>query len=157
PVNFNLTATDPDGDSLAYSWDFGDLQVWTPSGLNSPTATKAWASPGQYRVQARVSDMKGGVTTASQVITVGVTTSTNQVWGRVLWGGLPVYGARIWPNTWNGGGAAQVWTDSDGSYVLEGLAPGSYTINCRAANLTFTAQFTNPIVITSGNFYGADF
>jgi hypothetical protein len=156
-VNFNVSATDPDGDSLAYSWDFGDLQVWTPSGLNSPTATKSWSSAGQYRVQARVSDMKGGVTTASQVITVGVTSSTNQVWGRVLWGGLPVYGARIWPNTWNGGATAQVWTDSDGSYVLEGLAPGSYTINCQAANLTFTAQFTNPIVITSGNFYGADF
>jgi hypothetical protein len=162
PVNFNVVATDPDGDSLAYSWDFGDLQVWTPSGLNSPTATKSWSGAGQYRVQARVSDMKGGAATASQVITVGVTSSTNQVWGRVLWGGMPVYGARIWPNTWNGGSASQAWTDSDGSYVLEGLAPGSYTINCQAVglsftNLTFTAQFTNPITITSGNFYGADF
>ena len=158
PVNFNVTAGDSDGDALAYSWDFGETQVWTPSGLNSPTATKSWSTPGQYRVQVRVSDMKGGVTTASQIITVGAPSNTGEIWGRVLWAGQPVYGARIWPNTWAGGAAVQAWTDSDGSYVLTGLAlSNSYTASCMSAGLTFTPQFTNPVSLTSADFYGADF
>src|ERR1043166_8317529 len=71
-VDFSVAALDPDGDTLAYSWGFGETQVWTASGLNSPTATKSWPNPGQYRVMVSASDMKGGVATASQIITVGV-------------------------------------------------------------------------------------
>jgi len=39
-VSFNVSATDLDGDSLAYSWDFDQVQTWTSSGLNSPTAAE---------------------------------------------------------------------------------------------------------------------
>src|SRR5206468_9475105 len=60
PVNLNVIATDPDGDPLAYSWDFDESQTWTASGLNSPSAVKSWANAGQYRVVVCVSDMKGG-------------------------------------------------------------------------------------------------
>jgi hypothetical protein len=152
-VNFNVSAVDPDGDTLAYSWGFDDSQVWTPSGLNSPAATKSWSGPGQYRVVVRVSDMKGGVTTASQIITVGTPANTGEVWGRVLWGGQAVYGAMV--STTSGGPA---WTESDGSYVLTDLVPGnSYSINCVAPGLTFTAQFSNPVLVSAGNIYGADF
>jgi hypothetical protein len=70
-VNFAVTAADSDGDRLAYSWDFGEVQVWTGSGLNSPTAAKSWSSEGQYQVAIRVTDMKGGIATASQTVTVG--------------------------------------------------------------------------------------
>ena len=59
-VNFSVTASDPDGDPLAYVWDFDQVQTWTASGLNSPTAAKSWSSAGQYRVTVTVSDMKGG-------------------------------------------------------------------------------------------------
>lgn len=157
PVTFNVAASDPDGDSLAYSWDFGEVQVWTASGLNSATATKSWSNPGQYRVQVRVSDMKGGVTTASQIISVGAPANTGQIWGRVLWAGQPVYDARIWTNTWTGGAAAQAWTDSDGSYVLTGLPlSNGYVANCMAAGLSFSPQFTNQISLNA-DFYGADF
>lgn len=157
PVTFNAMAVDPNGDPLAYSWDFGEVQVWTSSGLNSATATKSWSNPGQYRVQVRVSDMKGGVTTASLIITVGAPANTGQIWGRVLWAGQPVYGARIWTNSWIGGAAAQAWTDSDGSYVLTDLPlSNSYIGNCMAAGFTFTPQFTNPISLAE-DFYGADF
>ncbi len=152
-VNFTVTASDPDGDTLAYSWDFDQAQVWTASGLDSPTATKSWSSPGQYRVQVRVSDMKGGVTTASQILTVGTPANTAQIWGRVLWAGQPVYGARV--STTSGG---QAWTDSDGTYVLTDLTPGSsYVVNCQAAGLTFTPQFSNPVSLAAGNVFGADF
>ncbi len=156
PVAFTLAASDPDGDTLAYAWDFDEGQVWTASGLNSPAATKSWSTPGQYRVVATVSDMKGGITTVSQIITVGAPANTNQVWGRVLWGGLPVYGARVW--TTNGAALLQAWTESDGSYTLTDLPPvGSYRINCQRTGLTFAPQFANPIALAGGNIYGADF
>src|SRR5207248_2608851 len=111
-VNFTVIAGDADGDTLAYAWDFDEVQVWTASGLNSPGAVKSWPNPGQYRVKVTVSDMKGGISTASQIITVGGPANTAQIWGRVIWGGQPVYGARF--STSSGG---QTWTDSDGAYV----------------------------------------
>src|SRR4030095_7613338 len=59
-VSFVATAQDPDGDALAYNWDFGD----TSFGFNSATNVKAFASDGQYVVRCEVSDMKGGVASA---------------------------------------------------------------------------------------------
>jgi hypothetical protein len=155
-VNFSVSATDPDGDTLAYCWNFDDAPTWTASGLNSTTASKSWPSPGQYRVVAAVSDMKGGVTTASTIITVGQPANTGEIWGRVVWGGLPVYGARI--STTVSSTVSQAWTESDGSYVLTDLPTNAtYTVSCAAAGLTFTPQFTNPVSITSGAAYGIDF
>jgi hypothetical protein len=97
--------------------------------------------------------MKGGVTSQSQIITVGAPASTGQIWGRVLWGGYPVNGARVTTTL-----GSQAWTDSDGSYVLTDLSfSGSYTVNCQSDGLTFTAQFANPVSLASGNAFGMDF
>lgn len=69
-VNTPLTmaghATDPDGDELAYWWEFGDGE-W---GGNSKKVTKTWTMPGIYKVTCHVTDMKGGVATNEQEITV---------------------------------------------------------------------------------------
>ena len=89
------------------------------------------STAGQYRVVVTVSDMKGGVTTASALVTVGAPANNNQIWGRVLWGGQPVYNARVW--TTNGATVLQAWTDSDGSYILTDLPSGSFFVNCSAA------------------------
>ncbi|HSU52824.1 MAG TPA: PKD domain-containing protein, partial [Candidatus Dormibacteraeota bacterium] len=152
-VTFNVAAADADGDTVAFSWDFDEGQVWTASGLNSPSATRSWSTPGQYRVKVTLSDMKGGVTTASQIVNVGAAANTAQIWGRVVWAGQPVYGARV--STSVGG---QTWTDTDGSYVLTDLIPGSsYVVNCQAAGLTFTAQFANPVSLAQGNAFAMDF
>jgi hypothetical protein len=152
-VNFNVSASDADGDTLAYSWDFDQVQTWTSSGLNSPSSAKSWPSAGQYRVLVTVSDMKGGKSTASTVVTVGVPANNGQIWGRVLWGGQPVNGALVTTTAGN-----QAWTGSDGTYALTDLMLGnSYTINCAATGLTFTPQFANPLSLNSTNFYGADF
>lgn len=152
-VSLTVSAADPDGDTLAYSWDFGEVQVWARSGLNSPTAAKSWSNEGQYRITIRVTDMKGGIATASEIVTVGTPTNNAQIWGRVVSAGQPVYGARI--STTAGD---QVWTDSDGSYVLGNLiVGGSYTVNCQAVGLTFTAQFSNPVSLAWGNTFGIDF
>jgi hypothetical protein len=153
PVNFAVSATDADGDTLAYSWDFDEVQTWTASGLNSSTATKSWSSSGQYRVKVTVSDMKGGVTSESQIITVGAPANNAEIWGRVVWAGQPVFNARV--STTSG---AQAWSDSDGTYVLTDLTPGgSYTLACSAPNLTFTQQLPNPVSLAAGNVFGADF
>lgn len=63
---FNVEATDPDGDTLAYSWDMGDGRVKS----NSPTAAHAWAQGGSYDVKVTISDMKGGKLTLQQTVTV---------------------------------------------------------------------------------------
>ena len=77
-INFAVTATDPDGDTLAYHWDMGDNNLQLGQ-FNNPSQTKSWSTPGYYVVRAEVSDMKGGKTTASRVISVG-TPANNSTW-----------------------------------------------------------------------------
>ncbi len=62
---FTVVAIDNDGDTLSYSWTFGDGQT---SMVQNPTHT--YASPGQYPVTVTVNDGRGG--TASQTGTVTV-------------------------------------------------------------------------------------
>lgn len=155
-VGFSVTASDADGDALAYAWDFDQVQVWTSSGLNSPTAAKSWSTAGEYRVTITVSDMKGGVTSESAIITVGSPIHNRQIWGRVVWGGWGVGGARVWTTV--AGSLRQCWTDSDGSYGLTDLpSTNSYTVLCARDGLTFTAQFSNPVTVSAGNAYGIDY
>ncbi|GAB4167896.1 MAG: hypothetical protein Fur0032_06040 [Terrimicrobiaceae bacterium] len=68
PVSLSVTASDPDGDSLAYDWDFGNgAYNITNSASQSPT----YASAGLYLVRCTVSDMKGQTTTVRQWVNVG--------------------------------------------------------------------------------------
>ncbi len=57
-LTFTAHATDPDGDSLAYSWDFGDGH----KGSDTETS-HVYAVPGWYIAVLTVSDGKGGVVT----------------------------------------------------------------------------------------------
>lgn len=150
-VTFSVDATDPNGDPLAYAWDFDQVQVWTASGLNTNSATKNWSSTGQYRVMVTVSDMKGGVATETILVTVGSPSANRQIFGRVLRSGQPVAGARIFS------GSFQCFSETDGSYALNDLSATSLSLTCRADGLTFTAQFTNPVSVVTANSYGKDF
>ncbi len=81
---------------------------------------------------------------------------SNQVWGRVLWGGRPVAGAQITATA--ASGIFQATTDTNGAYTLTGLgSTNTYTVTCAATGLTFTAQFSSPVSLAAGNLYGADF
>jgi PKD repeat protein/type 1 glutamine amidotransferase len=65
-INFAAAATDADGDTLSYAWDFGDS---TSSNQQNPT--KTYAAPGTYSAKVTVSDGKGG--SATQTLSVTVT------------------------------------------------------------------------------------
>ena len=65
-VTFKVTASDPDGDQLTISWDFGDGK--TEQGQTERKHT--YQSPDIYTVKVIVSDGKGGTVTDTIEITV---------------------------------------------------------------------------------------
>ena len=75
---FTATATDPDGDTLAYYWEFDDATKsggMDFGGLNADStsctqAVHSWTQKGEWLVRCTVTDMKGGSRTASATVTV---------------------------------------------------------------------------------------
>ncbi|NOR56520.1 MAG: S8 family serine peptidase, partial [Sulfurovum sp.] len=63
-LSFSATATDEDGDDLFYQWDI-DGQTYDGSNV---THTFAWG--GNFNVTLRVDDLKGGVATHQQTVSV---------------------------------------------------------------------------------------
>lgn len=94
-ITLSVTATDPNGDSLAYHWEMGDNTLQSGQ-LNNPTQTKSWSAPGYYLVRCEVSDMKGGRVEATRVITVG-SPFNNGAWINTAGGSWGVNG------NWSGG------------------------------------------------------
>lgn len=65
-VTFSSTgSSDPDGDQLSFSWNFGDNTTGTGA---SPTHT--YAAPGTYVVALTVSDGRGGTASANATATI---------------------------------------------------------------------------------------
>ena len=54
-IDFNVQASDPDGDALTFTIDFGD----SSSSTSGSSATHAYTSKGTYSVKATVSDGHG--------------------------------------------------------------------------------------------------
>jgi hypothetical protein len=140
PITFTANATDPDGDTLAYSWDFGDNAI-IPANTN--VVRRAWSAAREYWVRCTVSDMKGGEGSAAVLVRIGNPT-TYRVAGRVLQGGKPVPGVRVEVSN-----TQQTYTVSDGTYTLTGLARGTYSVKAIAEGYLFTPSgFSNPLSIT---------
>ncbi len=139
-AEFTITASDSDGDALAYFWDFGDGTLSS----NRPAVEKYWSSAGDYVVRCVTSDMKGGTYTCSTLVQVG-SPPTLRIAGRVLRDGQGVDGVRVYTSN-----TKAAYTDSDGQYYLTGLARGSYQLKAAAENLFFIPKgFSNPIVLTN--------
>jgi len=137
-VTFAATATDSDGDTLAYYWDFGDSNF----GTNSPTAGKSWTTAGDYLVRCVVSDMKGGVATKWVIVRVGSPT-TFRIAGNITDGAAPVQSVRVYASSTRMG-----YTDSDGNYAIVGLPAGAYAVNASLYGYTFAlANFTNTVSV----------
>ncbi|MGI8604360.1 MAG: Ig-like domain-containing protein [Verrucomicrobiales bacterium] len=156
PVEFTVAATDPDNDTLAYYWDFGD---GTSSMDNKPSQTHSFANGGEYAIQCVVSDMKGGTARDTFVLKVGVTPAF-RVSGRVLDPNQrPLGGVKV--TATSGSNSRFVFSDSDGTYTIPGLSDSNWTMAARetvsdAFNFS-NPFFTNPVDIGPAHFANADF
>ena len=162
-ITLTATASDPNGDPLAYAWVFND---GTYSTNNSAVQTKSWSTAGHYQVLCTASDMKGKRTTRSILITVG-TPTTFTVSGNITGpDALPlegVYVANYAPSNNTSHSSSSTfhgtWTDSNGNYTITGITAGSYTITPTLYPNDFTPTgFTNPVVVgpsTSGKNFSS--
>ena len=143
-VTLTASASDPDGDILAYAWDYGNGSYSTE---NSPApGTRTYTTAGQYFVRCEISDMRGGVTSASLLLTVG-TPSKFSVSGHVTDDtGQPLGGVRM-DNGLTGGSYRGTYTDTAGNYTITDLASGSYTIKASLAGYSFTPVEANPAMV----------
>ena len=66
PAAFAATATDVSGDTVSYSWNFGDGTSATGGAVNH-----TWSATGVYVVTMTASDEDGGNTVVTQSVTVG--------------------------------------------------------------------------------------
>ncbi|MGC4071352.1 MAG: PKD domain-containing protein [Nibricoccus sp.] len=154
PVTFTASASDPDGDSLAYYWQFSNGQT----GPNAPVATTRWSAPGYYNVLLTVSDLKGRTTVRSVVVQVG-TPDTTTASGTVLDSlGHPASGVRI-HNGLTGSLYRGTYTDDNGHYTLTGLAAGTTQLVASSArhSSVSAASFANPVSLGSAPATGLDF
>lgn len=173
-VTFTASAQDPDGDSLAYYWEFGDT---TFSAANAPDATKTFTEEGQYVVRCEVSDMKGGLGIAYVVVVVGNPTTVTMS-GRVIdASGNGVVGVRIHNSGTNVSGGllgsvdGQVnllpstnrptyqysYTDSQGYYTIGNIPPGVWTNRAFIYGYECVPQFFDPVDLSNGSVPNLDF
>jgi len=155
-AHFHATATDLDGDSLAYSWTFDDFSFSTN---NLPWIAKTWTMPGDHVVHCVVSDMKGGEASANAVVTVSEP-SGFRISGRVTdTNGQPLEGVLVGNGSAFIGGFQGCYTDSDGYYVIANVN-GSLTLNAIQYGYTFTAttNWVDPLpgteAVTNADFVG---
>lgn len=131
-TQLSAIASDPDGDPLSFSWNFGD---------GSPVSTEqnpvhVYTSPGDYAATVTVTDSIGASTTATVMIHVGrapvVRFTTSDVVGFV---GLPLTFDATTSTDPENGIASYAWNFGDGSPLGSGqqisriyTAEGTYTI-----------------------------
>ncbi|MDO7868518.1 PKD domain-containing protein [Nocardioides jiangxiensis] len=141
-VTFDGTgSSDPDGDALAYTWEF-------PDGSTSTVAkpTRSWSAPGSYPVKLTVTDPYGA--SASTTVTVTVSNKT------------PVAAATATPTAPRPGDT--VTFDGTGSSDPDGDAltyrwefPGGATATTAKATRTWSATGSYTAKLTVTDPYGA--
>ena len=153
-VHFHATASDPDGDTLAYSWSFDDL---TFSTNNQPWISKTFSLPGDHLVRCVVSDMKGGESSANVLITVGNQTGY-RVSGTVTdTNGIPLEGVLVGNGSTTPSSFLGCWTDSSGRYIVPNVTTGLTTTAVQFGYLfSNTTNWSMPLSPTN-NVTNADF
>lgn len=138
-ATFTAAATDANGDTLAYYWDFGDGNF----GENTNVISHKWSTNAHMQVRCVVTDMKGGTASDSVVVKVGAPT-TRLITGRVLNDGKPLAGVYVSASSTKGG-----YTDTDGSYSIVGVTSGTYTLDAKLNGFEFVHPgFANPLSVT---------
>jgi PKD domain/Gametolysin peptidase M11 len=145
PVTITATASDANGDALAYGWEFDD-------GTLAPSAaavTRSWSTAGSKVVRCVVSDMVGGTTAASITITV-TATATFTVSGTVSTGGQPLAGVVV------SDGTRSATTSTSGAYTIGGVPNGTYTLTPSRAGYTFVPT-SLAVTVNGANVTGRNF
>ncbi len=141
-VTFDAAASDPDGDELAYHWEFGDGLF----GPNSASVSTRWLQESEYVVRCTVTDMKGGTASDSLVVSVGPVT-TFRISGRVTLDGLGLAGVHV-HNGLLGSANRGAYTNADGTYTIAGAEAGAHTLVAAKYGYAFEpVGFSNPIVV----------
>jgi len=136
-VTLQATASDANGDPLAYYWDLGDGNF----AGNQSSLQYSWARDGEYVARCTVSDMKGGTASASIIVRVG-TVTTFLLEGHVRNGSTPLEGVLV------KSGLRFTYTDTDGAYHLSRLTAGRQTLAAVADGFNFfDAGFENPFAV----------
>ena len=143
-VDFLVEAEDPDGDTLYYTWTFGDNSMVVES-LNSNSASKRWDENDVYTVRVTVSDGKGGSDAKEIHVGVGDVSDLLAIKGRVIAGGFPVQEVRV-----NIGQEEQAWTDGNGLYVLPSIDIGENLLTAAKEGINFEPLFANPVILEDG-------
>ncbi len=149
-VEFSVDAEDEDGDTLYYSWTFGDNAMVVDS-LNSNTTNKSWTVRDVYTARVTVSDGKGGSDSKEIYIEVGRPSRPFAIKGRVIAGGFPVQGARV-----NIANEEQAWTDGNGNYVLPRVNRSENWLTAAKEGMRFEPLFSNPVYLTNLDATGRD-
>ncbi|HKX60209.1 MAG TPA: Ig-like domain-containing protein, partial [Verrucomicrobiae bacterium] len=156
PITLTATATDPNGDRLAYYWQFSD----NPSNVsfdNSPVQTVSFGAAGEYSARCVVSDMRGGTAQQTVLIRVGGATPF-RISGHIVDNlNRPLAGILV---TATGPTTASTYSDSDGSYALASLSAGSYSVDAFetvSGSITFLRPYFSSPVAVGPSFATADF
>jgi len=88
-LTYSSAATDPDGDSVAlrFSWGDGDTSGWgalVPSGTSTSTS-HAWSDSGSYQVSAQAKDVGGATSAWSSSLPVTITQGGGGTPGTFKW------------------------------------------------------------------------
>lgn len=148
PVTFSASGSaDPQGQSLNYSWNFGD----NTTGSGEQT-THTYGAAGTYTVTLLVTDASHLSSTAATLVTITATARAAAANGAVYGGQQPISGAtvQLWQvgTTGYGTGAAtlgnSVTTASDGTFVLTGQYSCANAANGGNTLVYITATGGNP-------------
>ncbi len=164
---FTATATDADGDTLAYYWEFDDADALggnaagntNPDARLSTQGSHTWTRNGTYLVRCTVTDMKGHTTIGSASVTVtGGTTARLIISGLVKdENGNPLAGAVVnnfKPGVVNYGAsnfAGSSETAADGKFAVQvpPIGTSTYNLNVLYKGFAFTCSVANGAVTVS--------
>lgn len=137
-LSLSARGTDPDGDTLAYYWDFNDEESQGGLAATAANVTHNWEKSADYRVRCTVSDMKGGTASRSFVLRIerlpGIedVSGRHRISGTVTLNGAPFADALVRAEIVGALTKSPIigtaYTDSDGTFTLLNILPGNYIV-----------------------------